>query len=76
MLRTTGHERTTHEIRCPDCGALLAKHEGNAIAIRRNDLQVSFHGEGLLSVLCWRRSCRKLTVVCTKQPSGRSGPAG
>ena len=46
------------DIRCPACNALLAKREGDVVAIRRNDLQVSFAGDGHASVLCYRPSCR------------------
>lgn len=62
------------DIRCPACNALLAKREGDVIAIRRNDLQVSFTGDGHASVLCYRPSCRKLTVIATKERT--TGPAG
>jgi phage FluMu protein Com len=63
-----------NDIRCPACNALLARREGGVIAIRRNDLQVSFAGDGHASVLCYRPSCRKLTVIATKERS--TGPAG
>ena len=62
------------DIRCPGCNALLARREGDVIAIRRNDLQVSITGDGYASVLCYRPSCRKLTVIVTKTRS--TGPAG
>ena len=62
------------DIRCSGCNALLARREGDVIAIRRNDLQVSFGGDGHASVLCYRPSCRKLTVVATRERS--TGPAG
>lgn len=62
------------DIRCPSCNALLARREGDVIAIRRNDLQVSFAGDGHASVLCYRPSCRKLTVIATRERS--AGPAG
>ncbi len=63
-----------HDIRCPACNALLARREGSVIAIRRNDLQVSFAGDGHASVLCYRPSCRKLMVIATKERT--TGPAG
>ena len=62
------------DIRCPACNALLARREGNVIAIRRNDLQVSITGDGHVSVLCYRPSCRKLAVISTNERS--TGPAG
>jgi hypothetical protein len=64
----------TQDIRCPACNALLARREGDVIAIRRNDLQVSFAGDGHASVLCYRPSCRKLTVIATRPQT--PGPAG
>lgn len=62
------------DIRCPACNALLARREGDVIAIRRNDLQVTIGGDGHASVVCYRLSCRKLTVIATRVRS--TGPAG
>ncbi len=51
------------EIRCSACQSLLAKLQGGALVIQRGDLQATVAGELQAELTCYRRTCRRTTVV-------------
>lgn len=58
------------DCRCKHCGALLAKRDGGAIAIRRGDMQTTITGgDFTVAVICYR--CRSLNVVTARRPEPR-----
>ena len=52
----------TEEVRCRDCGALLARVEGNALTLTRGGLQATFQGSFHASFVCYRPGCQRLNV--------------
>jgi hypothetical protein len=64
------------EIRCTACGSLLAKLAGGALVIQRGDLQATVAGQLQAELVCYRRTCRRTTVVHVVSPStGRAATA-
>ena len=51
------------EVRCKSCRILLAKIEGGAITIRRNDIEATFQGDLRASIVCYRTRCRAVNVL-------------
>lgn len=56
------------EIRCTACGSLLAKVRGGALVIQRGDLQATVAGQLQAELICYRRTCRRTTVVHVVAP--------
>lgn len=52
----------TEDVRCRDCGALLARVEGNALTLTRGGLQATFQGSFHASFVCYRPGCQRLNV--------------
>ena len=58
----------THECRCKQCSALLAKRDLDGVTIRRGEMQTTVTGgDFTVSVTCYR--CHTLNVL-----AGRAGP--
>lgn len=51
------------EVRCRSCRILLAKIDGGAITIRRNDIEATFDGDLRASILCYRPRCGTVNVL-------------
>jgi hypothetical protein len=51
------------EVRCSACGSLLGRLEKGALVVQRGDLQVRMVGDVSAELTCYRRSCRRQTVV-------------
>jgi hypothetical protein len=59
---TDSSKTCIRELRCPACGALLARIEAGAVRLSRGGLQAAFHGVFHASLVCHRPCCRRLTV--------------
>ena len=66
----------TQEIRCSECGRLLAKLSNGALTVHRGDVQATFDGEFHASFVCHRPGCGRLNVVRVRshEPRGSSPP--
>jgi hypothetical protein len=47
------------EVRCSNCGALLAKREPAGMTIRRGDLEAILTGAFQMTLRCYRPHCRQ-----------------
>ena len=56
-------KRSASELRCPSCGALLGIRDAAGFSIKRGDTQATVSGDFQVSLICWRRGCRKLAVL-------------
>jgi phage FluMu protein Com len=62
------------EIRCKGCGALLGVVEDEQFEVRRGELQVSYLGHGLVSMVCYTPKCKRLNSL--RLPVGGSPAPG
>jgi hypothetical protein len=51
------------EVRCSACGSLLARLEQGALVIHRGDMHARVAGDVSVELTCYRRTCRRPTVV-------------
>ena len=51
------------EVRCPACRALLGVQDSAGLSIKRGDAQATVSGVFLVSLVCWRRNCRRLMTL-------------
>jgi hypothetical protein len=51
------------EVRCSACGSLLGRIEREALVIQRGDLHARVVGDVSVELTCYRRTCRRQTVV-------------
>jgi hypothetical protein len=51
------------EVRCSACGSLLGRVERDALIIQRGDLHARVAGDVSVELTCYRRTCRRQTVV-------------
>lgn len=65
----------SREVRCKDCRILLAEQDPSGITIRRNNLEVHYGGDGLVSIRCYRPRCRRLNVVRISTATAAGGAA-
>ena len=66
----------SRDVRCDDCGILLATVDTTGLTIRRNELEAHYGGPGLVSIRCYRTSCRHMNVVhIPTTPAGGSPTA-
>jgi hypothetical protein len=64
MNTSTRSRSRLSEVRCPACGALLGTREAGGLSIKRSDAQATITGGDFqVSLVCWRRGCKKLTVL-------------
>ena len=63
------------QIRCKHCHIQLAERDETGLTIRRNDLEAHYGGPGLVSIRCYRRSCRRLNVVRISTATAPGGAA-
>jgi hypothetical protein len=62
------------EVRCSACGSLLGRLERGALVVQRGDLQVRMVGDLSAELTCYRRTCRRQTVVRIFSPTaGHNG---
>lgn len=73
---TSPRQGASRDIRCPGCGALLARVEGGGICIRRGGLQATFTGDVHAALVCYQPGCRRLTVVATTSPGRAAAGRG
>jgi hypothetical protein len=57
------------EIRCTACGSLLARLECGVLVIQRGDLVARIAGDLSADLTCYRRSCRRQSVVHVVAPT-------
>jgi len=63
------------DVRCKDCGILLAKVDETGFTIRRGELEANFDGSFRASIRCYRRSCRSLNVLKLSTATALGGAA-
>lgn len=51
------------DIRCKNCGTLLAKLDDVGLTIRRGDLQATVEGTFRATLVCYRPRCRSLNIL-------------
>ena len=52
-----------NEVRCNNCGVLLAKLDETGLTIRRGDLQVTVDGAFRATLVCYAPRCRSLNIL-------------
>ena len=62
------------DIRCSECGRLLAKLNDGALTVHRGDVQATFDGEFHASFVCHRPGCGRLNVVRVLAPDTPKPP--
>ncbi len=73
MITSTRSKSGPCEIRCPACGALLGVRDDAGLSMMRGDAQATITGDFQASLVCWRRGCRRLTVLrFSATPAGRA----
>ncbi len=71
--RVPEHRHET-DVRCHECGILLARIRDGGLCIRRGDLQTTVTGEFQASIVCYRPRCRALTVLRLTRDRGTNNP--
>ena len=60
---------TTHDCRCKNCQALLARRDLDGLTSRRGEMQTTVTGADFtVSVTCYR--CQSLNVLAPPRPAG------